>query len=834
MVYSGKEFMTLPGYVPGTGPSNAEVLIIGEAPGKEEAARLEPFVGASGVEMTRMIQQAGFLRSECYITNVCHYRPPRNRITTWFYPKTKRPAEAEFLLNRWVDPRIVAGVKELEALIIQLQPKLIIAFGNTSLWSLTGEWGITKWRGSNLETREIDGKRFPLLPTYHPAAILRNWEWRYIAVHDLRQAKRIRDHGLPKIEEDFTIRPSLDQVLHRLDQLRVGAGSLPEGKLLDIAVDIETRFRQITCVGLAWSPISAICIPFLEIKAKDKNYWKVEDDEVEIVWQLRRLLTHPKVRVIGQNFSYDQQYFARRMGFIPNYKPENFHDTMTAHHVMWAGLPKGLDFLSSFYCQETHIYWKDEGKEWNPKTHDEEQHWVYNARDALRTYLVAQEQRQVYEALNFKRTSYGDPWTIQHSTHESILRAMLGGVCIDNKKKLALRQELGEAIARQEGYINDLLGHPLNPRSPKQLQTLFYNDFKIKPVTMYDRTTGTRRRTTNADALDTIAKREVLLAPVCYGINDVRSLGTFKSVTSQELDHDGRMRCSYSVPGTETYRFNSKEDAFGYGTNLQNVSSGNERDENGDPIPKDSHLYRPNLRKMFVPDPGYAIADHDGEQADARVVAWESDCPSLKEIFNDASRDLHGENCEIIFGKCLGKGDPNRQRAKQGVHAANYAAAATVIAAALGITVHEAERFLTRYFGERPEVAEWHERVGVQLQSHRYVENVFGYRRFYFGRIEGLLKEALAWIPQSTVAIAINLGIKAVERDLPWAEFLLQVHDSAVHQFPIRNTSAPFKDIEMDFELIRKKMEIVLPYEDNPMTIPISGSWSLKSWGDCK
>lgn len=398
-------------------------------------------------------------------------------------------------------------------------------------------------------------------------------------------------------------------------------------------------------------------------------------------------------------------------------------------------------------------------------------------------------------------------------------------VYIDAEKKRSLRSELGTVITRLEEYINYLLGHPLNSRSPKQLATLFYNDFGIKPVTIYDKTTGKRRRTCNADALDTIAKREVLVAPICAAVNSVRSLGTFKSVCSKELDIGDRMRCSYQVPGTETYRYNSSEDAFGYGTNLQNISEGDEDQD------KDSHLYRPNLKKMFIPDPGCAIADHDLAQADARIVAWESNCLSLKEIFNDPTRDLHNENCEIIFGSFKGNEDPNRQRAKVGVHAAHYAGTAAVIARALGITIHEAEAFLSRYFGERPEVLKWHKAIRIQLQTKRYVENVFGFRRLYFDRIEDLLKAALAWIPQSTVAIAINLGIKKVEQELPWAEFLLQVHDSAVHQFPIGKDDE--YQIEDSFELIRKTMEIVLPYDD-PMTIPVTGKWSLESWGDCK
>ena len=827
--------------VPNIGPDNADILIVGEAPGKNEEEQRTPFIGAAGVEMTRMLQQAGILRADCHITNVCKYRPPGNKIERWFFNKTQAKSNQHiFMLGKAVDPRIAEGVSELEALIHQLQPKVIIAFGNTPLWALTGEYGITKWRGSSLSTREINGQTFPLIPTYHPAAVLRRWDWRYITVHDLRKVKHVRDHGLSYPREEFIIRPSLDDThswLH--NYLSVAETQHSRSSPLDVAVDIETRFGHITCVGLSCVVGESICIPFLEIKSDDNNYWKTGDEENSVVLALRRLLTHPHVRIIGQNFAYDQQYFAARMFFIPNYSPGLFHDTMTAHHVMFAGLPKGLDFLSSFYCWEDHVYWKDEGKEWNPKTHDEEQHWIYNAKDATRTLAVAQAQRAAYAALDFPSTDYGDPWSIQHRSHVSVLDAMLRGVRVDLQRKNEIQIELGKTITRLEDYIARLLGHPLNPRSPKQLQTLFYTDFAVKPVTTYDRATGRRRRTCGASALDTIAQREILLAPICTTINDIRSIGTFKSVAAKSLDDDDRIRCQYAVAGTETYRFSSSTDAFGHGTNLQNISSGDERYD-----PEDTH-YRPNMRKMMVPDSGMAISDHDLEQADARIVAWEADCPSLKEIFHDPSRDLHIENTEIIFGKCTGKSDPNRAKAKAGVHATNYGATPHVLAAALGITVREAEQFINRYFGERPEVKQWHERVRQELQTRRYVENIFGFRRFYFDRIEDLLKEALAWIPQSTVAIATNLGIEQVRQRLPWTDFLMQVHDSAVHQYPV----GPFKiyteyhenappDIktyttEEAFEAIRQAMEVPLPYDD-PVTIPVAGSWSEISWGHCK
>jgi uracil-DNA glycosylase family 4 len=61
-----------------SGPTDARVMIVGEAPGAEEERKGEPFVGASGHELTKMLHEAGIARSQCFITNVCRERPPGN------------------------------------------------------------------------------------------------------------------------------------------------------------------------------------------------------------------------------------------------------------------------------------------------------------------------------------------------------------------------------------------------------------------------------------------------------------------------------------------------------------------------------------------------------------------------------------------------------------------------------------------------------------------------------------------------------------------------------------------------------------------------------------
>jgi DNA polymerase I-like protein with 3'-5' exonuclease and polymerase domains len=140
--------------------------------------------------------------------------------------------------------------------------------------------------------------------------------------------------------------------------------------------------------------------------------------------------------------------------------------------------------------------------------------------------------------------------------------------------------------------------------------------------------------------------------------------------------------------------------------------------------------------------------------------------------------------------------------------------------------VKEAERFQSRWFGEHPGIAKWHERIEDQLMLDRTVRNKFGYHRQYFNRIEHCLNEALGWIPQPTVAIIISKAMIALDAQAPWIQLLMQVHDSIIHQFPF----ARKKEALLTTNSL---MEIVVPYDD-PLIIPVDAAVSPKSWGHCK
>jgi len=786
------------------GPQPARVLIVGEAWGQNEEREGKPFVGASGQELTNMLHEANILRSDCRITNVVNARPERNDIENWFHSsKTKAKAAGEDtpLFRRYPHAIVRRGIEALKHEIETTHPSLIIAFGNTALWALTGEVGITKWRGSYLHaTGPVDAPSVPVLPTYHPAAVLRQWSWRYIAVHDIRYAASILGGTVVVPEWDFTLSPSFSTATLYLNNV---LRSLEKGPTR-VAADVETRRGQISCIGLGLSDRRAICIPFHSNKTTDGNYWTNPAHETALVLQLRRILTHSSAEVIFQNGLYDIQYILDNWKFLPHIT----HDTMVLQHACWPGLPKGLDFLASMYCSYRR-YWKDDGKEWSDKYESEEDNWRYNCLDCVRTWEIVDPLLSTLKYLNVEHV-----YAQLCSEFEPVLFMMINGVSIDAARRGQMTLDLIEMNNVLQSWFDTAVESGFNPRSAHpngDMQRLFYHELRIKPVT--HRKTG--RATLAKGALDTVLDRQPLLHPLILRIKAYRTAGTFKAnFIDAPLDPDGRIRCSYNPCGTETDRFSSSANAFGRGTNLENIPRPPETGERA-PTPI---VTLPNVRSIFIPDPGYIIADFDLDRADAHIVAWESGDESLKRMFL-AGVDIHEENAKVI-----GTG---RQLAKSFVHGTNYGGGEKTVAGHCGISVAQARNGQRLWFNAHPRIKEWHERVERQLMQNRTITTVFGRKRMYFDRISAEIRnQALAYIGQSPVAWVINRGLRRVYDELPWCQLLLQNHDSIVVQFPNDNVAERINDIT-------QRLRVSIPYPD-PLIIPVGCKYSTRSWGELR
>lgn len=549
------------------GPTTSRIAFVGEAPGEKEDEQGKPFVGSSGYELALMLKDAKLLNaseklvdamhSTFYLTNVVMDRPPNNDLDLWINPR-KTPRDGEILYRgKYVKPSVAADVERLHNELRALKPNVVVALGNTALWALTACRGVSKWRGSTLDSDAIPGLK--VIPTYHPAAILRQYENRFITVQDLRRAKQESDW--PEIRKPlygFITNPTLSQVLGSLQALFSQADKGP----LRLVMDEECKRNEVVCTGLAWSKRDAICIPFY-----DQEGWRWTTEEfVEITTRLNQLLRHPNVRLCNQNVSFDIQFKFWKHGVWP----KAVFDTMLAQNVLFPGLTKKLDFLASMY-NEYYVYWKDDGKFWD-KPIIYPQLWEYNCVDCVATFEVWEEQEKALEAFGLKPQMDFQMGRL----FQPVQKMMFKGVKVNEVRKKAILKETEEFIAKLHVEVEYLAGHNLVGEkggfSPQKLAVLFYDRLKLPK--QFNRKDGKSILTCDDDALKRLAKKEPLVKPLIERINMIRSYGTAVSACRSGVDGDGRWRTAYNMAGTETFRFSSSENPFGSGLNLQNLTVG--------------------------------------------------------------------------------------------------------------------------------------------------------------------------------------------------------------------------------------------------------------------
>lgn len=542
------------------GPCPANIMIVGEFPSEADINTGVIFCGSGpGAELGRMLQDAGIFKSSCFQTVFIRERPPRGDVTYFIAEKKKQVTPAHMIVrDKHALPAVSQWLELLSREIELCQPSVIIALGNAAMWALTGQWGITSWRGSVLEC-DLNlalPYRPKVIPTFSPGLCMAKAEWRPQAVHDMKRALReSRFRGINRPNYEFIIRPDYSTALSTLDQIYRQLETSPT----KLAVDIETRAGHISCLGIAWSKTAAICLPFMCVE-RPAGYWS-EQEEPTILFALSKVLQHPNAVVVGQNFHYDIQYIQRHFCFTPRL----VRDTMLANHSMFPGFQKSLSFLASMYC-EHYEYWKDDGKTWDPSI-PEEQHWTYNCTDCVYTFEVDEAQQRVVDQVG-KRAVHD----FQQQLFWPVLRTMNKGIRIDQAKRAAFADDLLPQIQEHQAFLNTVVGYELNVGSPPQMQDLLYRQLNLPK--QYSRTSG--GLTCDDEAINKLMEKEPLFRPIGTAVLQLRSLSKFLSTyVMAKLDIDGRLRCSFAIAGTVTFRFSSSANPFGSGANLQNIPAGN-------------------------------------------------------------------------------------------------------------------------------------------------------------------------------------------------------------------------------------------------------------------
>lgn len=586
-----------------SGPQDAPVVLVGESWGAEEEKYGRPFIGTSGTDLDRILAAAGLDRSHILCSNVIAAKPQGNETWRFFLPRDLKQPRIGGLCP---SPLVVSEVRRLYAQILAHPRRLVIAAGNFALWALsdvTGShvlresnnrkvdpslqtWvpsGIMDWRGSMWfckpraefvasNDQRAALQRIPLLPIIHPAAIQRAWYLREPTIHDLRARVPLALKQDWRGTYHFLAPPDYGQCIEQLDRWIQRADT--ERENLWLAGDVENllphRGNFITCWGIADSADHAMSIPFMK-RAADGGYesWWTAEQEAQIIWRLRRLMRHPNVKMIGQYFIHDIQLAQWWWGF----QPRCDFDTMLCQNVVFPGTPKALEYLSSLYCHY-HWYWKEDHKEWDEKGTVEDL-LGYNCLDCVRTWETAESQRILLKHLKME-----GQMEFKMQINDLCLRMMNRGVLIDRAKRGPLAVQMMEAV---NGIHEELLqivpqdmvwpGHE-TPwyASPKQTAELFYDIFGFRVVNK--RTTGSR--TVGKEALGQLKRWYPEFTGLFDRLDIAGSAENTAAVLQVPLDPDGRMRCSYNPAGTETHRLASSKTPFGRGTNLQNLTKGEE------------------------------------------------------------------------------------------------------------------------------------------------------------------------------------------------------------------------------------------------------------------
>lgn len=440
---------------------------------------------------------------------------------------------------------------------------------------------------------------------------------------------------------------------------------------------------------------------------------------------------------------------------------------------------------------------------------------VYNGLDCCITL-------EVFEELMLEFPKKPSIYSFERALQGPYLEIMQRGFKVDEGARRKAAEELRGRIDLLQAKLNIMAiafwGKPLNPRSPAQLKDFFYSHMRLPEVWISQK--GEKKLSTNREALE---KLEVYLhaRPIIAAILAIRDLSKQLEVFEIEIDSDGRFRTSYNIAGTETGRPSSSSNAFGTGGNAQNIAV--------------------NLRWPFIADPGYKIAVVDLEQVEARDVGFFCGCLFGKWRFLDSCEngDLHVNNSKLVWPERKWTGNPQRDRvladenfyrefsfrdmAKRGGHLSNYFGTAWTMGRALKIDLPIADEFQARYIRGRPadpkrglpaiepaypEIAEWWAWTATQLQQTHTLTTPFGRKRMFFGRSgdDTTLREAIAFLPQSTTADRMNLGMWRVWRYMPEVQLLAQTYDSITFQYLDKGKEYEARIIQRVLELVKVRL----------------------------
>ena len=692
-------------YVSPSGNPKAKIAIVGEQPGTEElrANPPKPFVGPAGRALDECLTMTKILRRDTYTTNVIKdLDAPLNH---YIYIDTR---------NAWtIYPEGREYIEELREEIKEINPSVVVALGNIALLALTSRVGITKWRGSVLESTLVPGIK--VVPTFHPATFIApkfNYLNKPLICEDLLRAKAESEYREIRRQPRYIwVKPSFIESISALENCyNVGL----EGR--KISIDIEVINGEVDCISLGWNSTNSISIPF---NCQHGDYFTI-DQEIEVMKWVARILSCENIENVGASFIFDTQFLLRKYGIIPNGK---LHCTQIAQKISYPDFRAGLDFVTTMHTDIP--YYKADGKQWMKMGAGSwEDWWNYNGMDSIVPIEAIEKQ-----LADLEKQGNTETYERQRKLIKPLIYMGERGIKVSVQDMMDYGAEQQEELDILAKDLNKVVGHDINYNSPKQLADYFYKDCGIKAYKKRN-AKGDYVITTDVDALKRIFRLKGKGSEAARIMLDIRGLSKRIStyLNIGKVDEDGRYRSSYKPVGAETGRLSSGETIFGTGGNQQN--------------------WPHDLLRFFVFDKGYIGYSFDLSQIENRIVAYTGGVIPQIEAF-ESGIDLHILTASIIFGKpydqissedgssSLGDGrQSERYWGKKGNHAINYGVSYKRFALVNEMSEGDAKYVLETVHRGYPQIKEGYQvMIKNQLIASRTITNLFGRTRLFLGPI---------------------------------------------------------------------------------------------------
>ena len=811
------------------GNLTSPLVLVGEAPGYDEEATGKPFIGRSGDLLFRQLFPSfGFSRASTYITNVVKERPSGNDISRFVKFGSGPNAKVK------ETPEFQAYVEELRAELAGTTANVLLAVGNVALYALCGLHGISKWRGSVLESTLLPGRK--VIATFHPASALRDHTHRHIIAMDLA---RVRDElvspHITRPQRTYILNPGFEEILSYIDRCRSAKR---------VAFDIEVTSHHVNCISLSPNSKEAISIPFATLSGE--SVWSPAQ-EAEL-WQIiGALLEDGEVRKLGQNVGFDSWFLYHEMGIAVH----SFDDTMVAHKMCYPDFPAGLDFMCSVYTDEP--YYKDDGKVWVRQTGTDEDFRLYNAKDSVVLH-------EVWDAIESDMIRLGlkPHYEEKLKTIPPLTFMTEHGMCLDREWLMEEKKVARKEATSLRNQIKKMMNEPhINLNSKQQVAEFFYYKLKIKPYKgrkQKEPTAAKKKREVELlmkkrglDEKDakklaearrgSVAEEALKRLAGTHGREEARLLLLYREHTKYistylnfKRDEDGRLRGSYNTVGTVSGRFSSSQTIFGTGLNVQTMPH--------------------RLKRAILADDGFLLVSIDLGQAENRVVAYTAPDLHMQHAF-ESGTDIHSLTAGMIFGKPIeaisdedgsasigGGKHSERFWGKKANHASNYGEGEYLFALQNEISVKESKRILSGYHRGYPGVKRWHARIDDEVWNKRWLVDSFGKGRTFKGELQrNKNKSAYSYGPQSTVReVMSRWGLCYVYYSEEFAEViqLNDVHDSMELELPL---SRGWLWIAERISLVRASlMQLLTGHGGTQFSIPADvqigfngGAWSEKN-----